>query len=89
MQFQAMGRDFETDDNQMLVDLAGNSLPFKLSQCFLQTDEDAGIERFTDVQADDFVIYYFMAQPQGADDSTTQRTFLLIRDGRVVAQALS
>ena len=80
-----MGRVFETDDNKMLVDQDGASLPFKLSECYLKMDGSAGLGMFQNTQEDDFVTFYG-EEPKGLSDETIHPTWLLVRGGRVIEQ---
>lgn len=83
MKFTVMGREFETDDSKCLIDEAGNSLPYKLSECYLKMDGSAGLGMFRNTQDSDFVTFYG-EEPKGLSDETIHPVFLLIRSGRVV-----
>lgn len=80
--FTVMGRHFETDDNKMLIDQAGNSLPYKLSECYLKMDGSAGLGVFQNTQEGDFATFYG-EETKGLSDETIHPVFLLIRAGRV------
>lgn len=80
--FTVMGRRFETDDNKMLIDQAGNSLPYKLSECYLKMDGSAGLGMFKNTQDGDFVTFYG-EEPKGLSGESIHPVFLLIRAGRV------
>jgi hypothetical protein len=80
-----MGREFETDNAKCLIDEVGNSLPYKLSECYLKMDGSAGLGMFRETRDGDFVTFYG-EEPKGMSNETIHPVFLLIRDGRVVAK---